>query len=79
MCTNLSLQAYVGHAQRAVYLMSLVNILNGTFIANLDDATIVNLFLFGDKNLPENVNLLLFEMAQTFIINTKRFNDRLPQ
>ena len=32
-----------------------------------------NLFLYGDENLSEQTNKLIFESVQTFIIGTKRF------
>ena len=32
-----------------------------------------NLFLYGDENLSEHTNKLIFESVQTFIIGTKRF------
>ncbi len=64
---------------RVRYLMDLSNILEPPYIAGLNDDKIVSLFLYGDKNLNYNVNEQLFIMAQTFIVNSKRFTPRILQ
>ncbi len=63
-------------AQRARFLSDLITILDGDYIANVDDHDIVNLFLNGDREFPMQSNLDLNRIAQTYIIDSKRFADR---
>ena len=60
-------------------LMDLSNILEPPYVAGLNDENIVNLFLYGDINLDQHTNEQLFIMAQTFIVNSKRFTPRILQ
>ncbi len=64
---------------RVRYLMDLNNILEPPYVAGLNDDKIVDLFLYGDENLNYNVNEQLFIMAQSFIVNSKRFTPRILQ
>ncbi len=64
---------------RVRYLMDLNNILDPPYIAGLNDEKIVSLFLYGDKNLNFDINEQLFIMAQSFIVNSKRFSPRILQ
>ncbi len=64
---------------RVRYLMDLNNILEPPYVASLNDDKIVDLFLYGDENLNYNVNEQLFIMAQSFIVNSKRFTPRILQ
>ncbi len=59
--------------------MDLSNILDPPYVAGLDDEMIVNLFLYGDNNLNQDINEQLFIMAQSFIVNSKRFTPRILQ
>ena len=59
--------------------MDLNNILEPPYVAGLNDDKIVDLFLYGDENLNYNVNEQLFIMAQSFIVNSKRFTPRILQ
>ncbi len=74
--THYLLRCPTFHAQRTVYLAGLLQTLDPTHIANLDDNLIVELFLYGDKKLSDNINLNLFTMAQTFITSSNRFDNR---
>ncbi len=38
------------------------------------DSDIVNLFLFGHRDLSQDKNELIFDMAQTYINQTERFS-----
>ena len=40
-------------------------------------APTTNLFLYGDENLSEQTNKLLFESVQTFVIGIKHFKPRI--
>ncbi len=64
---------------RVRYLMDLNNILEPPYVAGLNDEKIVNLFLYGDINLSQDINEQLFIMAQSFIVNSKRFTPRILQ
>ncbi len=64
---------------RVRYLMDLNNILEPPYVADLNDEKIVKLFLYGDINLNQDLNVQLFIMAQTFIVNSKRFSPRILQ
>ncbi len=59
--------------------MDLSNILEPPYVAGLNDEMIVNLFLYGDNNLNQDINEQLFIMAQSFIVNSKRFTPRILQ
>ena len=65
------------NVQRISYLLGIGTVLDMTYIASLDDATLVNIFLDGDPNLPSNTNVELFRMAQSFISSTRRFDLRM--
>ena len=62
-----------------MYLMDMNNILEPPYVADLNDEKIVNLSLYGDINLNQDLNVQLFIMAQTFIVNSKRFTPRILQ
>ncbi len=62
---------------RVRYLMDINTVLPPPYIASLNDDKIVELFLYGDSNLDYNINVELFIMAQTFLINSKRFSQRV--
>ena len=73
--THYLLRCPTFHTQRTVYLAGLLQTLDPRIIANLDDNLIVELFLYGDKDLPA-INRTLFTMAQTFITSSNRFDNR---
>ncbi len=56
--------------------LHLLNVVNGNYLAGLRDNDIVDLFLYGYLEFPWESNKLLFEMAQTYIINSERFDGR---
>ncbi len=62
---------------RVRFLMSIANLLEPQYIASLDDNKIVDIFLDGDDTLDFKVNKQLFTMAQTFLVDSKRFNTRI--
>ncbi len=62
--------------ERDVFLSDLLNVLDGDYIRNLRDNDIVNLFLYGNSEFPHQSNLLLNKMAQTYIMDSKRFQGR---
>ncbi len=62
---------------RVRFLMDIANLLDPQFIANLDDNKIVSLFLYGDNELNYDINKQLFSMAQTFLVESKRFDMRM--
>ena len=64
---------------RVRFLMSIANLLEPQYIASLDDNKIVDIFLHGDDTLDFEVNKQLFTMAQTFLVDSKRFNTRILQ
>ena len=57
--------------------MDIANLLDPTYIASLDDDKIVNIFLYGDSDLNYETNKQLFSMAQTFLVDRKRFDMRV--
>ncbi len=59
--------------------MDLSTILEPPYVAGLNDEKIVNVFLYGDIDLEQVINEQLFIMAQTFIVNSKRFAPRILQ
>ena len=62
--------------ERARFLSDLLDILNADYIRNLRDNDIVELFLYRCEDFPYESNLKLFKMAQSFIIDTGRFEGR---
>ena len=53
----------------------MVDILDHSLLTALrKDSDIVNLFLFGHKELSTEKNTLIFEMAQTYINASERFS-----
>ncbi len=48
-------------------------------LASLDDNNIVDIFLHGDDTLDFEINKQLFTMAQSFLVDSKRFNTGLLQ
>ncbi len=64
---------------RVRFLMNIANLLEPQYIASLDDTKIVNIFLYGDTELDFETNKQLFTMAQTFLVDSKRFNTRVLQ
>ena len=65
------------HVARTNYLLGLIANLDMDYINNLDDATILDIFLYGDLNLDDRVNEILFTMSLTFINSSKRFDTRI--
>ncbi len=59
--------------------MGLTNLLGAGYIAGLNDDKIVQLFLYGDPDLSYETNKDIISMAQSFIIDSKRFNLRILQ
>ena len=57
--------------------MDIANLLDPPYIASLDDNKIVDIFLRGDNDLNYETNKRLFAMAQTFLVDSKRFNVRV--
>ena len=47
------------------------------YIAGLNDDKIVDLFMHGDQALSHETNINIISLAQTFIIDSKRFNMRV--
>ena len=64
---------------RVKFLMSIANLLEPQYMASLDDNKIVDIFLHGDDTLDFEVNKQLFTTAQTFLVDSKRFNTRVLQ
>ncbi len=62
--------------QRAVFLAELLNVVDANHLMNLRDNDIVNLFLYGDSEFPFQSNIMLNKIAQTYIIDSKRFQGR---
>ncbi len=62
---------------RVRFLMDLANLLDPQYIASLDDSKIVEIFLYGDNELTYDTNKQLFSMAQSFLIDSKRFDMRM--
>ena len=62
---------------RVRFLMGIANLLVPQYVAGLDDNMIVDLFLFGDNTLDIEINKQLFIMAQTFLVDSKRFDMRV--
>ncbi len=67
------------NAVRVRFLMGLTNLLDRNYIASLNDDKIVQLFLYGDPQLPYESNVNIISLAQTFITDSKRFNLRILQ
>ena len=67
------------HAARTNYLIGLLANLDGGFLNNLNDSMKIELFLHGNSELDKDTNVILFEMALTFINTSKRFDMRLLQ
>ncbi len=64
---------------RVRFLMSITNLLEPQYIASFDDNKIVDIFLHGDNTLNFEINKQLITMAQTFLVDSKRFNTRVLQ
>ncbi len=62
--------------QRAKFLSDLLLVLENDYLTNLRDNDIVNLFLFGNDEFPHQSNVMLNQISQTYIIDSKRFQDR---
>ncbi len=62
---------------RVRFLMDIANLFEPQYIASLDDAKIVDIFLHGDNNLNFEVNKQLFAMVHAFLIDSKRFDMRV--
>ncbi len=62
---------------RVRFLMDIANLLEPQYIASLDDSKIISIFLYGDVELGYDTNKQLFTMAQTFLVDSKRFNMRV--
>ncbi len=67
------------NAVRVRFLMGLTNLLDRNYIAGLNDDKIVDLFLHGDLTLNHQTNISIISLAQTFIVDSKRFNMRILQ
>ena len=59
---------------RVRFLIGLTGLLDHTYIASLNDDKIVRLFLHGDPELNFEINSNIISMAQSFIVDSKRFN-----
>ena len=59
--------------------MGLTNLLDRNYIAGLNDDKIVDLFLHGDQALSFETNINIISLAQTFIVDSTRFNMRILQ
>ena len=55
------------------------NLLDRNYIAGLNDDKVVDLFLHGDQALSFETNTSIISLAQTFIVDSKRFNMRILQ
>ena len=67
------------NAVRIRFLMGLTNLLDRNYIAGLNDDKIVDLFLHGDQALSFEININIISLAQSFIVDSKRFNMRILQ
>ena len=62
-------------AARIEMYKDMVEILDNHLLTTLTrDSDIANLFLYGHNDLCLDKNILMFKMAQTYIINTERFS-----
>ncbi len=59
--------------------MGLTNLLDRDYIAGLNDDKIVELFLHGDQALSFETTSSIISLAQSFIMDSKRFNVRILQ
>ncbi len=59
--------------------MGLTNLLDAPYIAGLNDDKIVQLFLHGDPLLSHETNENIISLAQSFIVDSKRFDLRILQ
>ncbi len=59
--------------ERAIFLSGLLEIITVDHLNTLGDNDIVNLFLYGNPEFPYQSNLLLNEISQAYIIDSKRF------
>ncbi len=64
---------------RVRFLMGLTNLLDAAYIAGLNDDKIVQLFLHGDPLLSFETNVNIISLAQSFIVDSKRFDLRILQ
>ena len=64
---------------RVRFLMDIATLFEPQYVASLDDNKIVDIFLHGDDTLDFEINKQLFTMAQTFLVDSKRFNTRVLQ
>ncbi len=62
---------------RVRFLIGLTGLLDHNYISSLNDDKIVRLFLYGDPELSFDINSSIISMAQTFIIDSKRFHLRV--
>ena len=62
---------------RVQFLIGLTGLLHHKYITSLNDDNIVQLFLHGDPNLSFDINSSIISMAQSFIVDSKRFNLRV--
>ncbi len=65
------------HTARTKYLLGIIVNLDMDYINDLNDAKILEIFLYGDLELDDQVNEILFSMALTFINSSKRFDIRI--
>ncbi len=65
------------HAARTSYLLGIIANLDLEYVNALDDDKILDIFLYGDLELDDQVNEVLFSMALTFINSSKRFDMRI--
>ena len=65
------------HAARTRYLLGIIANLDHDYVNALNDDKILDIFLFGDLELDDQVNEVLFSMALTFINSSKRFDMRI--
>ncbi len=67
------------HAARTNYLLGIIANLDQDYVQALNDDKILDIFLYGDVELDNQVNEVLFTMALTFINSSKRFDMRIVQ
>ncbi len=59
--------------------MDIANLFEPQYIASLNDAKIVDIFLHGDNDLNYDINKQLFAMVHAILIDSKKFDMRVLQ
>ncbi len=62
---------------RVRFLIGLTGLLDHTYITSLNDDKIVQIFLHGDPDLTFEINSNIISMAQSFIVDSERFDLRV--